>query len=99
MVDATSAAREEFLKTERAAETAAERGVDAVDDIFMSIVDGSKTAQEAVADLLMQLAEVQIQRAVLGLAGGGGTMGSMFGALGSALSVPSFDGGGHTGNA
>lgn len=72
-----------------------ETGANAVADLFTSIVDGSKSAKEALADLLMQLAQVQIQKAFLGLAGSGGTMGSIFGALGDALS---FDGGGYTGS-
>lgn len=73
-----------------------EAGALAVADLFISVLDGSKSAKEAVADLLMQLAKVQIQKAVLGLSGGG--MGGIFGALGGAMSVPSFDGGGYTGN-
>jgi hypothetical protein len=75
-----------------------ERGANAMADFFTSIVDGSMSAKEALADLLMQLAQVQFQKAFLGLAGGGGTMGNIFGALGGALSVPSFDGGGYTGS-
>lgn len=103
MEDATRAAREEFLATEQAAEAAADRGVDAVTDIFTSIVTGSKTAQEAVADLLLQLAEVQFQKAILGLSSSGGFLGSMFGSLGTALDptagLPEYDGGGYTGSA
>lgn len=72
-----------------------ERGANAMADFFGSILDGSKSAKEALADLLMQLAQVQMQKAFLGLAGSGGTMGSIFGALGDALS---FDGGGYTGS-
>lgn len=75
-----------------------ERGANAMADFFTSIVDGSKSAKEALADLLMQLAQVQFQKAFLGLAGAGGTTGNIFSALGSALTVPSFDGGGYTGS-
>jgi hypothetical protein len=50
-----------------------------------------------VADLLAQMAQVQMQRAFLTLASSGGTAGSIFGALGDALAVPSFAGGGTTG--
>jgi hypothetical protein len=75
-----------------------ERGANAMADFFTSIVDGSKSAKEALADLLIQLAQVQFQKAFLGLAGGGGTIGNIFGALGNALTVPSFDGGGYTGS-
>ena len=75
------------------------RGTDAMAEFFTSIVDGSKNAKEALAELLLQLARVQIQRAVLGLADSGGPAGAIVGALGQALTVPSFDGGGWTGGA
>lgn len=63
---------------------ASERGADAMSDVFMSVLDGSKSAKQAVADLLMEMAKVQMQKAFLGLAsgsGGGflGTIGSLFG--------------------
>jgi hypothetical protein len=74
-----------------------ERGANAMADFFTSIADGSKSAKEAVADLLAQMAQVQMQRAFLTLASSGGTAGSIFGALGDALAVPSFAGGGTTG--
>jgi hypothetical protein len=74
-----------------------ERGANAMADFFTSIVDGSKSAKDAVAELLLQLAQVQFQRAILGMVAGGGTMGSIAGALGGALAVPSFAGGGYTG--
>jgi hypothetical protein len=70
-------------------------GTDAATDFFMSILDGSKSAKEAVADLLMQMAKVQMMRGMTTLAGTGGTAGAIFGALGDALS---FDGGGYTGS-
>jgi hypothetical protein len=80
---------------------AVERGANTVADFFTSIVDGSKSAKEALADLLIQLAQVQFQKAFLGLASGGGTVGNIFGALGNALTVPktvpNYDGGGYTG--
>lgn len=91
-VDALTAAQERY-------NNAVEKGADTVADLFMSIVDGSKSAKEALADLLMQLAQVQIQKAFLGIADGGGMAGSIFGAIGNALTVPEYDGGGYTGNA
>ncbi len=80
-----------------------EDGAMVVADLFTSVIDGSKSAEEAIADLLAQLAQVQIQKAFLGLAEGGGIWGSLFSSLGGAtstpsLSVPSFDGGGYTGS-
>jgi hypothetical protein len=63
-------------------------GAETVADLFTSIVDGSKSATEALADLLAQMAQVQIQKAFLGLAESGSTMGMLFSSLGGALSVP-----------
>jgi uncharacterized protein YoxC len=71
-----------------------ERGADALQDFFTSILDGSKSAKEALADLLRQLAEVQLRKALLGLGESGGWVGQAFSSLGEALS---FDGGGYTG--
>jgi hypothetical protein len=71
-----------------------ERGADALQDFFTSILDGSKSAKEALADLLRQLAEVQLRKALLGLGESGGWVGQAFSSLGQALS---FDGGGYTG--
>jgi hypothetical protein len=75
-----------------------EDGANTVADFFTSILDGSKSAKEAVADLLMQLAEVQLQKSLLGLAQGNDFIGMLFGSLGSATSAPSFAGGGYTGS-
>ena len=72
-------------------------GADAFSDLFMSIIDGSKSAGEALSDLLKRMAEVQIQKGFLGLASSGGALSGFFGLLGSALQLPSFDGGGRTG--
>ena len=71
-----------------------ERGADALQDFFTSILDGSKSAKEALADLLRQLAEAQLRKALLGLGESGGWVGQAFSSLGQALS---FDGGGYTG--
>jgi TP901 family phage tail tape measure protein len=73
-------------------------GADAFSDLFMSIIDGSKSAGEALSDLLKRMAEVQIQKGFLGLASSGGALSGFFGLLGSALQLPSFDGGGRTGS-
>lgn len=58
----------------------AETGANAVADIFTSVASGSKSAKDAVGDLLMELARVQAQQAFLGMAGGGGILGA-FGSL------------------
>ncbi|SDY18106.1 hypothetical protein [Citreimonas salinaria] len=63
----------------------AQRGADRMTDLFMSIMDGSMDAKEALAQLLMELARVQIQKAFLGLADSGAG-GGFVAALGGLLS-------------
>jgi hypothetical protein len=74
-----------------------ERGADALTDFFTSMMDGSKSAKEALADLLIQMGRVQLQRGLLGLGQSGGAIGGLFSMLGQSL-TPSFEGGGHTGS-
>lgn len=84
---------EEAAERLRKVEEAGERGADAIAGIFGSVLDGSKSAKQAVADLLMEMAKVQMKKAALGLfdaAGGGGFLG----AIGSLLG---YSGGGYTG--
>ncbi|WP_323716957.1 phage tail tape measure protein [Paracoccus aminovorans] len=69
-----------------------ERGKDALQDMFGSIIDGSMSGKEAVAQLLAEIAKVQLMKGLMGLPGMGG--GSSF--IGGLLS---YDGGGYTGNA
>lgn len=64
-------------------------GAETVADLFTSIVDGSKSAKEALADLLAQMAQVQFQKALLGLSESGGFIGTAFSALSGALTVGS----------
>jgi hypothetical protein len=75
------------------------RGTMRLADLFEAIIDGSMDAREALGQLLQELAKVQLQKALLGLAGGGGVFGQLAGALGEALTAPSFAGGGYTGRA
>ncbi|SFC77718.1 hypothetical protein [Tropicimonas isoalkanivorans] len=75
-------------------EAAAERGVGALSDIFMGVIDGSKSAKEAVGELLMEIARVQMMQAFLGVSGMGGGNNPVA-MLGKMLS---FDGGGYTGS-
>ncbi|MGR3494090.1 hypothetical protein [Citreimonas sp.] len=62
----------------------AERGIEAMSDLFMSIMDGSMSAGEALERLLWQLARVQLEKQIAGLAAAGG--GDIFAAIGSLLS-------------
>ncbi|WP_232831697.1 hypothetical protein [Pseudogemmobacter bohemicus] len=81
----------------RQIEEATERGKDALGSMFDSILDGSKSAKEAVADLLMEIAKAQFKAAMFkmieGMGGGG-----LFSFVGNLLGG-SFDGGGYTGDA
>ena len=88
---------EEAARRMRQVEDNGRRGADAIADIFGSVLDGTKSAKEAIADLLMEMAKVQMRNAIIGMAGSGGFLGKVFGAIGGSL-TPSFDGGGYTGN-
>ena len=62
-----------------------ERGEDALNDLFGSVLDGSDAAAKAVAELLAQIAKVQFAKGMLGLLGGTGSsistvLGSLLGA-------------------
>ncbi len=58
-----------------------ERGKAALSDMFGSISDGSMSAKEAVGNLLMQIAQVQMMKAVMGLPGMGGIASGLGGLL------------------
>lgn len=85
------------LNAEQAAEKldqikgSTERGKNALEDMFGSIIDGSASAKDAVASLLAEIAKAQIMKGILGLPG----MGGLSSAIGGLLS---FDGGGFTGH-
>lgn len=72
-------------------EGAAERGADAISDIFLDVMDGSRSAKEAVADLLREIARIQFRKGIGQLATGGGALSWLGGLLG-------FASGGYTGN-
>ena len=70
-----------------------ERGRDAMMGIFGAVLDGSDAAKQAVADLLMEIAKIQMQKGLMGLfdnLGGGG----FFDVLGGLLSGARAGGGG-----
>jgi hypothetical protein len=63
-------------------EADAARGGDALTDMFMSIADGSKSAVQAIGGLLLEMAKVAAQQAILGAVSGtsaAGFVGSMLG--------------------
>jgi Phage-related minor tail protein. len=82
-----------YVEAGRRAETAAEKmkkieergqaGADALSEMFTSVLSGSMSAEEAVASLLMKLAEAQLNQAFLGLfsAGAGGGFAEWIGGL------------------
>lgn len=74
---------EEAADRLREVEESGERGANALSNIFTSVMDGSRSAKEAVAALLMEMAKVQMQKAVLGLmdSGAGGGIFSFIGGL------------------
>lgn len=67
------------------------KGAEALTDVFMSVLDGSKSAEEALRDLLLQMAKVQMQKALMGLFEGTGVGNFVGGLLG-------FSAGGYTGD-
>lgn len=70
---------------------AASKGEDALQSLFGSIFDGAKSGKQALADLIMQIAKVQMFKGMMMIPGLGG--------IGSAIGgLLSFDGGGTTGS-
>ena len=73
----------------REAQDQARRGAEAMTNLFMSIARGGDQARQAVAQLLAQIAQVQLMRAIMqGAPGFSGTVGALLG----------FSGGGYTGD-
>jgi hypothetical protein len=58
-----------------------ERGAEAMTDLFTSIFDGSKSAGEALRDLLMQMVQIQLQQQLMTAAANGGGVISAIGSL------------------
>lgn len=70
----------------QAVEERGKKGADALTDAFMSVLNGSKSAKEAVAELLLEIAKIQLQKAIIGLFSGplSGASGFVGGLLGFA---------------
>jgi hypothetical protein len=104
-------AQDSFQKAEMAGNQLASTLASGLANVFSSVVDGSKSAVEAVGDLLKSLGQMLINQgfqALIGgiFGGGGGGLGNIFGGLfggGGGLKlgfngIPGFDGGGFTGS-
>lgn len=90
--DAGDAAQQASDDLDRVRENA-ERGAEAMSDIFYSVISGASSAKEAVASLLAEMAKAFAQRAFAGLVSGGGG-GGIFGAIGGLLGGARAGGGG-----
>lgn len=100
-------AQDAFQKAEAQGNQLATTLASGLANVFSSVVDGSKTAVQAVGDLLKSLGQMLINQGFQALVGGifgGGGMGNIFGGLfgGGGLKlgfngIPGFDGGGFTG--
>lgn len=79
----------------QAVEERGKKGAEALSDVFTSVLTGAKSAEEAVADLLLEIAKMQFQKALMGIFGGTGAGGFIGGLLGFASGGYTGDGGKH----
>lgn len=92
MAEGYVSAEEAMRKSREEAEKisdASDRGRDSLEGMFGSIIDGSMSAKEAVAQLLLEIAKAQMLKGIMGLPG----MGGLSSAIGG-LSLPAFENGG-----
>lgn len=87
-------AMDEMSEAAREAQEQTKRGVDAVTNLFMAFGQGSDAAKRALANLIAEIARMQMMRGFQMLAAGGG--GGIFGWLGGLLG--GFQSGGYTGD-
>lgn len=78
-----------------ALEERGKKGAEALSDVFLSVLNGSMTAEEALGQLLLRMLEVQFQKQLLGLFSGTGVGGFIGGLLGFASGGYTGDGGKH----
>ncbi|MBZ4023247.1 hypothetical protein CKO11_12340 [Rhodobacter sp. TJ_12] len=90
LVDAYVDANDELKNMKDIAKT----GQSALDDLWGSIIDGSKSGKEAVADLIAQIARVQFTKAIMGIPGMSG-FSSWIGGLLTSADGNVFEGGRH----
>lgn len=69
-----------------------QRGAERLTDLFMSVMDGSASAKEAVAGLIAELARVQIMKGLMGLGDNVPIIGDFLGALGGGLQTAAIGG-------
>jgi hypothetical protein len=62
-----------------------DKGTDAVANFLFALGDGADAAKKALADLLMQMAQVELKAGLTSLAGSNNWLGTMFAALGTAI--------------
>lgn len=93
-MEAALAAEEHADRLDRVRDHA-ERGMDALDDMFASILDGSKSAGDVLRDLILQIAKVQASNALRSMAAGS----PLVGFLGSLLTPRATGGPMRKGNA
>ncbi len=77
----------------REIQSAGREGAQAVTDIFAQMAAGTKTATQALGDLLLQMAKVALQKRLMALAETSGGAGNIIGFIGSALSGGFAEGG------
>lgn len=70
-----------------------QKGAEALSDVFTSVLTGAKSAEEAVGALLLEIAKIQFQKAMMGLFGGTGAGNLLGGLLGFASGGYTGDGG------
>lgn len=72
----------------RSIQAEAQRGSDAITDLLTGVAKGGDAAKQALAQIIAQLARVQIMKGVLGLAGTDSGIGGFIRNLGGALTMP-----------
>ncbi len=73
-------AADKAAKDLQAVEERGKKGAEALSDVFGAVLDGSMSAEEALGQLLLQMAKVQMQKALLGMFSGTG-VGELVGGL------------------
>lgn len=77
-------AADKAAKDLQAVEERGKKGAEALSDVFLAVLDGSMSAEEALGQLLLQMAKVQMQKALLGMFSGTGVGDFVGGLLGFA---------------